>query len=588
MSDSLISELVSNLAGCATFEEAAACAASALAGVASAAIEGSAYADRGRVLQGVVHLRPADGYRHLAVVDVRDGAGAVRGAGAAASSSLSSATAWRWVSASGGAVSIDVTLGTAKVAGRAVAELRRAPEAGRIEGQESQIRWLGRDVTHVYVLPLRAPGGAVDGMIALEAECRPAIGKAFVWEGCDEQLALLASLAAPYLLALPARAHEPPDADAFLPVVGASMRPLVTMLRAFAAQDETILLSGPTGAGKSRLARWCHERAGPEGRPFETLELSGVPEGLQMAHLFGWKKGAFSDAVQDTPGAVARAEGGTLFLDEIDKLSLAAQAGLLRVLEERRYRPLGDVAKEERRANVRFVVGTNVDLQKAVAEGRFREDLYYRVNVLPVRVPPLRERADEVCAWADYMLERRRGAGRPARFAEGARRALAAYPWPGNLRQLDNIVRRAYALSLLGAAEQPAAELSVDAAHVERALALEGGAAAGAGGRSLVELMALTAEAFVAEAERKQAKGQTFDLDLAEALRGFALKSAAERLGDNEKALRLLGKASVLAHRNDKRFFEKEFERVEAFRSSVEDRPPPEKKAASQPPEKKP
>ena len=116
-----------------------------------------------------------------------------------------------------------------------------------------------------------------------------------------------------------------------------------------------------------------------------------------MAELFGWRKGAFSGAVKDNPGCVARAEGGTLFIDEIDKLSLKAQAGLLHVLEDRTYRALGEAGSDQK-ANVRFIVGTNANLPEAVRRGTFREDLYYRINVLPVRVPPLDERRDEIGA----------------------------------------------------------------------------------------------------------------------------------------------------------------------------------------------
>src|SRR5262249_53269894 len=144
---------------------------------------------------------------------------------------------------------------------------------------------------------------------------------------------------------------------------------------------------------------------------------------------------------------------GTLFLDEIDKLSLKAQAGLLRFIEERSYRMLGDDTTAERRADVRLLVGTNADLRAAVRAGRFREDLYYRVNVLPVRLPPLAERLDELPRWADYMLNRRHreaaGEG-AARLEPDAVKLLVSTPWPGNLRQLDNIVTRAYALVLAG------------------------------------------------------------------------------------------------------------------------------------------
>src|SRR5262249_54735633 len=146
-----------------------------------------------------------------------------------------------------------------------------------------------------------------------------------------------------------------------------------------------------------------------------------------------------------------RAERGTLFIDEIDKLSLRAQAGILHVLEERRYRSLGE-GVSERKADVRFIVGTNANLEEAVREGRFREDLYYRITVLPLRLLPLDERADEIPLWADYMATRRHRESEPeghASVSPAAARALAGRRWPGNLRQLDNVIRRAYALALV-------------------------------------------------------------------------------------------------------------------------------------------
>src|SRR5262249_7450564 len=150
--------------------------------------------------------------------------------------------------------------------------------------------------------------------------------------------------------------------------------------------------------------------------------------------LFGWRKGAFTGALKDNPGALGRAEGGTLFIDEVDKLSLRAQTGLLHVLEERMYRPLGDPGSE-RPANVRFIAGTNANLSQAVKEGRLREDLYYRINVLPVQLPPLAERRDEVAAWAIFMARRRHEesyAGGQAELSQGAIAVLIAEPWPGN------------------------------------------------------------------------------------------------------------------------------------------------------------
>jgi DNA-binding NtrC family response regulator len=287
-----------------------------------------------------------------------------------------------------------------------------------------------------------------------------------------------------------------------------------------------------------------------------------VPEDLQMADIFGWKRGAFTGALKDAAGCIARAEGWTLFIDEIDKLSLKAQAGLLRVIEERRYRPIGE-GTGDKSADVRFVVGTNADLWAAVRGGRFREDLYYRINVLPVKVPPLAERRDEVPRWAAYMLDRRhRAAGRTgsATLSIEAEQVLAAQPWPGNLRQLDNMVRRAYALALMRAGAS-LEELRIEARDVGQALAYEGGGSP----TSLPDLFHQTATAFVAEAERCRAAGGVLDLDLAEALRGFVLGVAAQKLGSHEDAFRLLGKEAIVQNRNHRKTLKREMERVDAL-----------------------
>ena len=337
------------------------------------------------------------------------------------------------------------------------------------------------------------------------------------------------------------------------------MEPLVRIAKVFAQQDETLLLTGPTGAGKSRFARYCHARSRRSGGPFEAIDLLSIPDELQMGELFGWRKGAFSGALGDNPGALARAEGGTLFLDEIDKLGLKAQAGLLHVLEERHYRPLGE-GQGERKADVRFVIGTNTNLFEAVKAGRFREDLYYRINVLPLRLPPLDERADEIAGWAAYMVARRHREGSArgeARLSKAALGPLEARKWPGSLRQLDNVVRRAYALALveLGAAQ---GEVVLEERHVARALGYEAGEHAdGPIGR-----LSRAAEALVDAAEKKSEMGGSLDLDLVDGLRGFVLREAASRAGGVEAAYRLLGKGVVVEHRNHKKSFRREMERV--------------------------
>ena len=438
---------MARLVAAACFEDAATAVIRTMLDCAGRALAGSAIVKNGRLLRAVVHLRPEDAYQRLFGVEHPAGT-EIEGAGY-----LTSANVWRWVAKHRYTVSIDAQLGVLHAhLPKGPVERHEPPGTSGVPGPETRGRMLGRDASHVHVVPLRSPRGGVSGMIALEARCKGATGRAAIWDECHEELDLLASIAAPYLDALPPRpAPKPLTTDELLPVVGRKTAGLIELVRVFAAQEETVLISGPTGAGKSRLARWCHEQSPRKGRSFETLDLLSVPEELQMAELFGWKRGAFTGALKDSVGAIARVAEGTLFIDEIDKLSLKAQAGMLRVLEERRYRPLGDEGGE-RRANVRFLVGTNADLRASVRAGRFREDLYYRINVLPVRLPALAERLDELPLWAEYMLARRHresGADGASRLDGDTSNLLSSAPWPGNLRQLDNIVRRAYAIALL-------------------------------------------------------------------------------------------------------------------------------------------
>jgi transcriptional regulator with AAA-type ATPase domain len=517
---------------------------------------------RARALRANVHVRHDESYERVAGRSVD--------ASVDAGSYAPSATAWRWVAQTKQPVALDVTLGLVEAHDGASFRTVHETKGEGISIWETQKGILGRGATHILVLPLRGSGGAVFGMIAVEADARAAIGLPLWGDDVVTFAQAVADVAAPHLLHLPSAASEEPPVDPRLPVVGRSMRPLVEMLRVFARQEETILLSGPTGAGKSKLARWCHDVSPRSKGPFEVLELASVSEDLQMAELFGWKKGAFTGAVRDNAGHVARAEGGTLFIDEVDKLSVKAQAGLLRVLEERRYRSLGDGAGE-RPADVRFIVGTNVALQALVRSGAFREDLYYRIHVLPVRVPPLAEREDEIVPWAVFMLDRRHGgkANGQTGLAPEAVALLRSYRWPGNLRQLDNIIRRAYALVLL---EHPAppARILLEQRHVERALAYEGHAEH----RSLVELLHAVATQFVLEAERRP-PGAPLDLDLTEALRGLVLAVAAQKLGGPDAAFRLFGKDSLVQHRNHMKVLRKELARVEKLYAELGGGPMP-------------
>jgi DNA-binding NtrC family response regulator len=515
---------------------------------------GRLFPDAGaRVLRALVHVRPADGYRCVAVHTRRD-----------SSASLApSATAWRWVSGSGGPVAIDVHIGVVEAHRGELVDVLQEPGASSTLWETQRVL-LDRDASHLLALPLRGLGGELAGMVTVELDCRAAIGLP-VWtpDGVGLAQALVDS-AALYLLSLPSPPSTSSREHPLLPVVGASMRSIVATLESFAAQDDTLLLSGPTGVGKSRLAQWCHSVSKRSGKPFEVVHLAAQPEGLRMAELFGWRRGAFTGAVNDHVGSLGRAQGGTLFLDEVDKLSLEDQTGLLRLLEEAKYRPLGDASRDHT-ADVRFVLGTNVDLPAQVRAGTFREDLFYRINVLPVRVPPLAERKDEIASWARFMLARRHSeaqSGVDAMMAEDAARVLAGREWPGNLRQLDNVVRRAYAL-MSGEAQSRHRAL-LEARHIDRALAFEGNIPS----RGLIDLMQAAATAFVLEAERRPSD-RPLDLDLATALRGLVLAAATEKLGNVKDAFRLFGKDSLIQHRNHSKVLREELARVEEIKRAV-------------------
>jgi DNA-binding NtrC family response regulator len=544
------------------FEAAAKLTLVAMLAVAEAHLATSSVAGKGRLLRGVLHLRPDDSYQHLFGIEHPQGE-RVEGTGY-----LTSANVWRWVSEHRTAVSINVKTGTLRTW---LAEGASAPEpllgATGAPGTETRDRMIQREATHVHVVPFGLPPeGHVIGMISLEAHVRTSLGDDVLWGACRAALDVMASAAAPYLSSLPLSRKDEPRADSLAPVIGASTASMMRILAVFSRQDETILLSGSTGVGKSRLARWCHEQSPRRDQAFEVVRLLSVPEELQMAELMGWRRGAFTGAVRDTPGALERAGRGTLFIDEIDKLSLKAQAGLLQVLEERRYRPLGDNASE-RRADVRFIVSTNVDLHAAVRAGDFREDLYYRINVLPVRLPALEERLDELPAWAEHMFQRRHaesGGGGALRITEEAMALLVRTRWPGNLRQLDNIVRRAYAIMIADRADA-ASPATLTRRHVEQALGYELRPEA----LGLVATLWRAAGVFVDEAARREASGARLPLDLADAFRGLVLCAAIERRQGLDAAFVMLDQASLLKSRNHHRVLRRELDRVRALIEAV-------------------
>ncbi|QID17626.1 AAA domain-containing protein [Nitrogeniibacter mangrovi] len=219
------------------------------------------------------------------------------------------------------------------------------------------------------------------------------------------------------------------------------------LIQKAAATHVTVLLLGETGVGKERFARALHETGARKDGPFVAVNCAALPHDLIESELFGVEKGAFTGANASRSGKFERADGGTLFLDEVGELPLAAQAKLLRVLQEGEVERLGD--EKVRKVNVRLVAATNVDLQKAVREGRFRSDLFYRLNVYPVTIPPLRERTSDLPLLVEAMIKRfcAMHAKKLLGITDKAMRSLMAHTWPGNIRELENTIERGVILT---------------------------------------------------------------------------------------------------------------------------------------------
>jgi DNA-binding NtrC family response regulator len=237
------------------------------------------------------------------------------------------------------------------------------------------------------------------------------------------------------------------------------MQRLLRLVQRVAPTESTVLIQGESGTGKELVARSLHVLSKRAQGPFVPVNVAALPESLIESELFGYAKGAFTGATSDRAGLVEEADHGTLFLDEIGDMPLATQVRLLRTLENSEVRRLGENAA--RHVDVRIVAATHRDLQALVAEGRFREDLYYRLNVVQLEIPPLRERAADVGLLASFFLERamQRAGRKGLRFTPEAMALLARHDWPGNVRELENAIEHAVSVSegsWLGPPELPA------------------------------------------------------------------------------------------------------------------------------------
>jgi DNA-binding NtrC family response regulator len=226
-----------------------------------------------------------------------------------------------------------------------------------------------------------------------------------------------------------------------------AMRDVVALVQRIASSTSTVLVTGESGTGKELIARAIHYNSPRAKGPFVGVNLAAVPEGLIESELFGHKKGAFTDARADRPGLFVEADGGTIFLDEIGELALPLQAKLLRVLQEREVRPLGGTKNQ--RIDVRVIAATNKKLEAMLAEQSFREDLYYRLNIIQIDLPPLRSRPEDIVPLAEHVLAQLGAKQTPQkrmRLSPEAQHLLLAYHWPGNVRELMNVLERGVAL----------------------------------------------------------------------------------------------------------------------------------------------
>jgi transcriptional regulator with PAS, ATPase and Fis domain len=246
--------------------------------------------------------------------------------------------------------------------------------------------------------------------------------------------------------------------ELFPHIIGSSaaMRNIFTQIIKVAPTDSTVLITGESGTGKELIAAGIYEHSLRKGKPFVAINCVAIPEGLLESELFGHEKGSFTGATHQKKGKFEMADGGTVFLDEIGDMPMATQAKLLRALQEKEFERVGGTAPI--RVDVRFIAATNKNLLQMIQEGRFREDLYFRLNVFSILVPPLRERREDISALTGHFLE---AAARPAKLSAAALQVLIGHPWAGNIRELKNVIERASIMSEDGI---------IDVAHLPEAI----------------------------------------------------------------------------------------------------------------------
>lgn len=260
-------------------------------------------------------------------------------------------------------------------------------------------------------------------------------------------------------------------------IVGNSpaLRRVLTLIETVASSDSTVLLLGETGTGKELVARAIHERSRRQGRTFVKLNCAAIPTGLLESELFGHEKGAFTGAISQKIGRMELADQGTLFLDEVGDIPAEIQPKLLRALQEREFERLGSTVT--RKANVRLVAATNRDLEKMVADREFRSDLFYRLNVFPIRIPPLRQRREDIPLLVSYFVQKfaNQMQKKIENIPSAVMKGLISWEWPGNIRELENFIERAVILTRGSSLEAPVSELHKASANSDLPASVQGG-----------------------------------------------------------------------------------------------------------------
>ena len=354
-----------------------------------------------------------------------------------------------------------------------------------------------------------------------------------------ELLAVVArALAIPAVEPAPS-AEAQRNAEDNLPLIGRgqAMQEIYRTIARLTTADLTVMISGESGTGKELVARALHDYGRRRGGPFVAINMAAIPRELIESELFGHERGAFTGATNRNQGRFEQANGGTLFLDEIGDMPPEAQTRLLRVLQEGEFTTVG--GRQPIRANVRIIAATHRDLRASIRQGQFREDLFYRLNVVPIRLPPLRERTEDLADLARHFLERAREDGLPAKsLDQGAVDALRRHRWPGNVRELENLMRRLAALC-------PDEVIGADTVRIELIEAEPAEAADGALGDGAIEPLGRAVErhirGFLAAHRDGIAPSDIYDRVLAEVERPLIQLTLAATRGNQIKAAAMLG-----------------------------------------------